>query len=237
MLNNQSFSKELLNSITEDKHSLDDDIYQLSKLFNIQGKNYEALRRIDDTINACIENGMKPQDLFLTGSYLIKVDVLNNLKKHQEALSLLEQVYDMNKSSKKEENQVFGRIFTKKSRAKLGLGDVTEALEYAKKAKAIFFNDPTRPNKEVIISPDIDLAKTFVAEGDALVLLNQNEEAVDAYATAENIYWNNYKENMKNVYEISNMYFAAAKASCTLPKKFWYEKFRNNQIENSALSK
>ncbi|AFC70188.1 hypothetical protein MCE_06995 [Rickettsia amblyommatis str. GAT-30V] len=27
------------------------------------------------------------------------------------------------------------------------------------------------------------------------------------------------------------MYFEAAKASCTLPKKFWYEKFRNNQIE------
>lgn len=205
--------------------------YAKSKLFNIQGKNYEALRRINDTINACIENGMKPQDLFLTGSYLIKVDVLNNLKKHQEAFSLLEQVYDMNKSSKKEENQVFGRIFTQKSRAKLGLGDVTEALEYAKKAKAIFFNDTTRPNKEIIISPDIDLAKTFVAEGDALVLLNQNEEAVDAYATAENIYWNNYKENMKNVYEISNMYLAAAKASCALPKKFWYKKFRNNQIE------
>ncbi|MCX4080221.1 hypothetical protein N7280_06510 [Rickettsia rhipicephali] len=72
---------------------------------------------------------MKPQDLFLTGSYLIKLDVLNNLKKHQEVLSLLEQVYDMNKSSKKKENQVFGRIFTQKSRAKLDLGDVTEALE------------------------------------------------------------------------------------------------------------
>ncbi|BDU59742.1 hypothetical protein FLA4_01520 [Candidatus Rickettsia kotlanii] len=50
--------------------------YAKAKLFNIQGKNYEALRRIDDTINACIENGMKPQDLFLTGSYLIKLDVL-----------------------------------------------------------------------------------------------------------------------------------------------------------------
>ncbi|GAA5252181.1 hypothetical protein [Candidatus Rickettsia kedanie] len=49
--------------------------YEKSKLFNIQGKNYETLRRINDTINACIENGMKPQDLFLIGSYLIKVDV------------------------------------------------------------------------------------------------------------------------------------------------------------------
>ncbi|AFB21415.1 hypothetical protein RCA_04300 [Rickettsia canadensis str. CA410] len=43
---------------------------------------------------------------------------------------------------------------------------------------------------------------------------------VDAYATAANIYWNNYRENMKHVYEISHMYIAAAKASCTLPKKF-----------------
>lgn len=78
-----------------------------------------------------------------------------------------------------------------------------------KKAKTIFLNDPTRPNKEIIISPDIDLAKTFVAEGEALVLCNQNEEAVDTYATAENIYWNNYKENMKNVYAISNIYFCS----------------------------
>ncbi|MEY4463718.1 MAG: hypothetical protein RLZZ81_689 [Pseudomonadota bacterium] len=205
--------------------------YAKAKLFNIQGKNYEALKRIDDSINACVETGMKPRDLFLTGSYLIKIDILNSLKKYQEALSLLKQVYDMNKLSKKEENQVFGRIFTQMSRAKLGLGDATEALEYARKAKTIFINDPTRSNKEVITSADIDFAKTFVAEGYALVLLGENEKAVEIYATAENIYWNNYKENMKNIYEISNMYFDAAKASCTLPKKFWYEKFRNNQIE------
>ena len=63
-----------------------------------------------------------------------------------------------------------------------------------KKIKAMFFNDPTGPNEEVIISLDIDLAKTFVAEVDALVLLNQHEEAVDAYAAAESIYWNNYKK-------------------------------------------
>ncbi len=36
--------------------------YAKSKLFSIQGKNYEALRRIDDSVNAYIENGMKPQD-------------------------------------------------------------------------------------------------------------------------------------------------------------------------------
>ncbi len=33
---------------------------------------------------------MKPQDSFLTGLYLIKVDILNSLKKYKEALPLLE---------------------------------------------------------------------------------------------------------------------------------------------------
>ncbi|AFC70857.1 hypothetical protein MC5_02385 [Rickettsia australis str. Cutlack] len=38
------------------------------------------------------------------------------------------------------------------------------------------------------------MAKTFVAEGDELVLLNQNKELVDAYVTAENIYWKTIKK-------------------------------------------
>ncbi|WP_341790510.1 hypothetical protein [Rickettsia endosymbiont of Polydrusus tereticollis] len=143
----------------------------------------------------------------------------------------------MNKPNKKEDNQIFGRIFTEMSRAELGLGKVAEALEHARKAKTIFINDPIRYNNNIITSPDVDLAKAFVVEGDVLAVLNKNEEAVKSYATAENIYWNNYRENMKNVDEISIMYLDAVKASCGVPKdsdipqKFWHKKFRNHHIE------
>ena len=71
------------------------------------------------------------------------------------------------------------------------------------------------------------MAKTFVAEGEALVLCNQNEEAVDTYATAENIYWNNYKENMKNVYAISNIFLQ--------PLKLVVLYLRNFGMKNSVI--
>ncbi|MCC8378093.1 MAG: tetratricopeptide repeat protein [Rickettsia endosymbiont of Graphium doson] len=205
--------------------------YAKSRLFDTQGKYDEALEQIDTTINACISNGMKPQDSFLTGLYLIKVGILNSLKKYKEALPLLEEVYKMKKSKEKEEYQIFGRIYTQMSIVKLGLGNTNEALEYAKKAVEAFLKDPNRSNKDVAASPDIFLALAFVAEADALTSLNKYQEAVTAYTTAENIYWNNYRKNMKNIEKISIMYLNAAKASCHVPLKSFYKNFRDHHIE------
>ncbi|WP_395477104.1 tetratricopeptide repeat protein [Rickettsia endosymbiont of Pantilius tunicatus] len=205
--------------------------YAKARLFDTQGKYDEALEQIDTTINACISNGMKPQDSFLTGLYLIKVGILNSLKKYKDALPLLEEVYNMKKPKEKEEYQIFGRIYTQMSIIKLGLGNTNEALEYAKKAVEAFLKDPNRSNKDVAASPDIFLALAFVAEADALTSLNKYQEAVTTYTTAENIYWNNYRENMKNIEKISIMYLNAAKASCHIPLKSFYKNFRDHHIE------
>ncbi|HJD62719.1 MAG TPA: hypothetical protein LFW14_04025 [Rickettsia endosymbiont of Degeeriella rufa] len=137
----------------------------------------------------------------------------------------------MNKLVKKENHLIFGRVFTQMSKAKLGLGNVKEALEYAEKDKTIFISDTNRPNKEIITSSDTSLAKAFVAEGNALASLNKNDEAVEAYSTAENIYWNNYRENMKSVDERSIMYLNSAKASCHVPLRSFYKNFRDHQIK------
>ncbi|WP_085065603.1 hypothetical protein [Rickettsia peacockii] len=54
LLNNQSVSKELLNSITEDKHSLDDDIYQFSKfalISNIEPNEVNPIFEMHDGKN------------------------------------------------------------------------------------------------------------------------------------------------------------------------------------------
>ncbi|ABE04268.1 tetratricopeptide repeat protein [Rickettsia bellii] len=205
--------------------------YAKAHLFLAQGKYEEALKQINATIDACIDNGMKPQDVFLTGLYLLKIDILNNLKNYNDALPLLEEVYNMKKPKEKEEYPIFGRIYTQMSIVKLGLGNNNEALEYAKKAVEAFLKDPNRSNKDVAASPDIYLAKAFVAEGNAFASINKNEDAITAYATAENIYWNNYRENMKNVDAISIMYLNAAKASCHVPLKSFYKNFRDHHIE------
>lgn len=54
LLNNQSVSKELLNAITEDKHSLDDDIYQFSKfalISNIEPNEVNPIFEMHDGKN------------------------------------------------------------------------------------------------------------------------------------------------------------------------------------------
>ncbi|MEG8230781.1 hypothetical protein O6R16_07200 [Candidatus Rickettsia tasmanensis] len=83
MLNNQSFSKELLNSITEDKHSLDDDIYQLSKfalISNIEPNEVNPLFEMHDVIAEKILqiNGDKGNKEYLERSV---TNLLNSIPK------------------------------------------------------------------------------------------------------------------------------------------------------------
>ncbi|HJD67246.1 MAG TPA: tetratricopeptide repeat protein [Rickettsia endosymbiont of Bembidion lapponicum] len=229
--NNIQIMEDMFNGGLVDKADIITLYSARARLFAMQGKYDDALEQINNTINTAVENGINPQDVFLSNIYLIKADILNNLGKYEEAYSQAQQIYDMNKLVKKENHLIFGRVFTQMSKAKLGLGNAKEALEYAEKAKTIFISDTNRPNKEIITSPDTSLAKAFVAEGNALASLNKNDEAVEAYSTAENIYWNNYRENMKNVDEISIMYLNAAKASCHVPLRSFYKNFRDHQIK------
>ncbi|WP_375330742.1 tetratricopeptide repeat protein [Candidatus Tisiphia endosymbiont of Oplodontha viridula] len=224
------FNKELVNS--PDVVNL---YYAKTSLFFMQGKYKEALEQVNNTIKKHIEGGVQANDIYLVGPYMSRSEILNSLGKYNEAYEQSQQLYDMHKSVKKEDHEVFARIYTQMSRAILGLGNTQEALEYAQKAITIFIQNPSRPNKNLTISPDIDLAKAFVAEGDALAALGQNEKAVQSYLTAEMLYWNNYKDNVKNVDEVSRMYLAAAKATCHLAEKSWYIKFHDQHINKFGL--
>ncbi|WP_342278545.1 hypothetical protein [Candidatus Tisiphia endosymbiont of Myopa tessellatipennis] len=202
-----------------------------ANLLFVQGKYLEALEQTKKTIEVCINNGLQPEDLFFINPYVLKAEILNILGQYKDSYAQTEQLYNMCKSSKKDDHEVFGRIFTEMSRAELGLGNIRKALEYAQKAKNIFINDPTKKNANLTELQDLRLAKAFVVEGDALAALGQNEKAAESYASAEVLYYNNYRDNMKNVDEVSYLYWAAAKATCNLPNKFWYIKFSTQLIE------
>ncbi|MCC8416457.1 MAG: hypothetical protein LN575_03745 [Rickettsia endosymbiont of Gnoriste bilineata] len=92
-----------------------------SQLFFIQGKYPKALDQINQDIAESIKQGLKPDDFFLTSRYMLKAEILNYLKKYQEAHAVVEQLYDMYKSSKKEEHEIFGRIFAQWQEVSYGL--------------------------------------------------------------------------------------------------------------------
>ena len=68
-------------------------------------------------------------------------------------------------------------------------------------------------------------------DGGTLEALNQPEAAVQSFATAETIFYNNYRDNINNLDNISYLYFKAALTACNLPDSFWYIKFSTQLIE------
>ncbi|WP_342278547.1 tetratricopeptide repeat protein [Candidatus Tisiphia endosymbiont of Myopa tessellatipennis] len=153
-----------------------------TKLYHNNGNEENALEEINKNIIRTFKSGISPKDLFFTNCYMLKSEILNSLGKYHEAYEQLQQLYEMHRSVNKEYQEIFARIFTQMSRAELGLGNTNKALEYAQKATTIFINDPSRANKNLTTSLDINLAKAFVAEGDALAALGQNEKAAESYA-------------------------------------------------------
>ncbi|MGU9986860.1 MULTISPECIES: tetratricopeptide repeat protein [unclassified Rickettsia] len=72
-----------------------------ARLSFLEGKYNEALEKSNKSIQAIISNGLSPDALFLTGNYLTKSEALNKLGKYKEALTQVEQVYNMQKRVKK----------------------------------------------------------------------------------------------------------------------------------------
>lgn len=201
-----------------------------SKLYYYIGDEEKALAESNKEIQQILKSGIKYNDIYLTHNYLLRAEILNSLGKYQEAMSQAKELYEMHNVVTIKDHEVFARIYTQMSRAELGLGNTNKALKYSQKATSIFINDPSRPNQHLATSPDTELAKAFFAEGDALTALGQNENAVHYYLKAEMLYWNNYKDNLRNVDEVSRMYLAAARASCHLSEKAWYIKFHDQHI-------
>jgi tetratricopeptide (TPR) repeat protein len=149
----------------------------------------------------------------------------------KQAKKLATKIYNQEKINIKGDHETHASALIQMSRAELGLGHSKEALGYAQKAKNICINDQNRHNDNLALSTDDLLSKGLVAEANALALLGKREEAVELYATAEAIYFNCYKKNIKYIDEISYLYLNAIKATCNLPDKFWYNYFYSQHIK------
>jgi hypothetical protein len=77
--------KQMFTSSLVDKGDIGFLYFAKSQLFLIQGKYPKALDQINQDIAETIKQGLKPDDFFLMGRYMLKAEILNYLKKYQEA--------------------------------------------------------------------------------------------------------------------------------------------------------
>jgi len=222
--------EEMLNSDSIDREDIAFAHYIKTRLLVIQGKYFGALEQINNAIEVVIKNGLNPNDLFLTSFYLLKVDVLNSLSRYQEAYVQTEQLYNMHKPSKREDHQIFGRIYTQMARAELGLGDIDKASDHITKAVAIFLADEKRNPKTGEVSEDPDLAAGYVVWGDILTARGNLKEAIESYRDAQKIYFYLYKNNSGNIAQVSDLYLKGAKAACKSKDLYHYKAFGLPQV-------
>ncbi|MES2215232.1 MAG: tetratricopeptide repeat protein [Pseudomonadota bacterium] len=229
-LENTSKNMEAVESILKQYPDGDFDMglvwYIKAKLELIRGDYKRALDCILKNIEV---EAHLPQDTFTAPTYIMQAEILNYLGKHDEAYKISGRLYKQETEIFKEDHEIHARILVQLSRAELGMGNIKRAVEYVTSAKAIYAK--LSPVKDISALTDTKIAAAFVTEGDALASLGKVNEAAEVYATAETIYFNAYRENMKLLDNISYMYYNAAVATHSLKDKFWYNKFSSSLFE------
>ncbi|WP_341752419.1 MULTISPECIES: hypothetical protein [unclassified Candidatus Tisiphia] len=201
----------------------------------VQGKYTESLEQVNKIIELCIKNGLSPNDLFLINPYLFKVETLNYLEEYQEAYVQVERLYNLCESSQKVPPAILGWIFTQMARSELGLGKLDQASDHVNKAISIFLDDERRNPKGADYSEDPDLAASYVAQGDILFAQDNIKEAIKSYNKAYTIYYYLYKDNRKNVAQVSYLYNHGSKAACKARDLHSYKFFGKPQVKEFGV--
>lgn len=206
-----------------------------AKLLYLQGDYNNSMKEVNKGITVFIKNGLDNNNLMLTTPYILKAELLNCLSKYNEAYAQAQQLYEMYKSVKKEDHEIFGRIYTQTARSELGLNKIDQALEHINKAISIFLADEARNPKDQDYSEDPELALAYVVKGDIMSVVSDMKMALESYHKAYTIYYYLYRNNRKNVAQVSYLYTQGAKAACRSQDLTNYKFFGKTQIEEFGI--
>ncbi|WP_341756918.1 MULTISPECIES: tetratricopeptide repeat protein [unclassified Candidatus Tisiphia] len=227
--------EQMLNEGLMDKSDISYIYSARASLLFIQGKYSESLEQTNKNIEISIKNGRSPNDIFLINPYLRKAEILNYLNEYQESYVQLEQLYNLYKSSKKEDHEIFGRIYSQMAKSALGLGKLDQASEHVNQAISIFLANEHRNHKGADYSENPNLAASYVVQGDILFAQDNIKEAIKSYNKAYNIYYYLYRDNRKNVSQVSDLYSQGAKAACKAKNLFSYKFFGKPQVKEFGI--
>lgn len=204
-----------------------------SLLLIVQGKYTKSLEQANKAIEIEIENGLSPDNPLIIDNYINKAEILIYLKEYHKAYAQLKQ---LSKFHKKEDNAKFACIDTQIARSELGMGKLDQALDHVNKAISIFLANEHRNPKNADYLEDPYLAASYVTQGDILFAQDNIKEAIESYNKAYSIYYYLYKDNRKNVAQVSYLYSQGAKAACKAKNLFYYKFFGKSQVKEFGIN-
>jgi tetratricopeptide (TPR) repeat protein len=214
--------------------------YIKSRIYLAQGEYQRALDILSFTIdkpNAVVtkDHTIKEDNakiILLAPEYLTKSSLLNFLHRHDEAYEVVNKLYTSLQAIQKNKvsSALLVRTLTELARAKIGLKQAKEGLEYASEAVNILIKDQERNQNNIENSKDILLANALMVKGEALKESGDNIEAVKNYKLSKHIFENAYGfKNLGNFTYISDLFKQGAKAatglSNTSDRQLWCSYF------------
>jgi tetratricopeptide (TPR) repeat protein len=198
-----------------------------ARILLAQGNYNKALNLVNDGLEIYFKAGDKNSGTsFYT--HLFKVEILNYMGAYKEAYNIVKDINLMSKEHIVNRNLLENKILVQLARAELGLSMHDKALEHSELAVK---NLMAEEGEEFIVeSINRDLANAYAVYGDALMKTDKYQEAIKNYDKAEHIYYNRYRNNTKNVDEVSYVLAQGSKASCYIKSKEWYNKFFNSLL-------
>ncbi len=193
--------------------------YLQGRIFLAQGEYKKAL----DVVNEGLEIYMKANDKNSATSFntqLFKAEILNYMGSYTKAYHIAHDIYLMDRDHLINCFATDIKVLIQLARAEHGLGMNEEALGHVEKAISYL-----RVDIDCTDSMDKNLADAFVVKGDVLGSLLQVKEAMSYYDKAENIYYNRFRQNIKNIDEVSYVLSQGAKLACKNNNKDWFDKF------------
>ena len=204
----------------------DDKLWYLqTKIFLAQGDYKKALTIAEDGLLQDSKTEEKNSVRYIN-SNLLKVEALNYLGNYKIAYDIVYNLYLLNKNHIVDHQVTDAKILIQLSRAELGLNKTYDAVKYSQEAIVIL----TKGIDDIDHSINKDLADGYAIHGDVLTYLGQLKEAIYSYDKAERIYYNLYRQNIKNMDEVSYVLSQGAKTSCQYKNRSWYERFMNNLL-------
>ncbi|WP_425363439.1 tetratricopeptide repeat protein [Candidatus Tisiphia endosymbiont of Hybos culiciformis] len=199
----------------------------------VQGKYTESLEQNNNTIEMYIKNGISFDDLLLIPPYILKVEILNYLEEYQKAYEQAKKLYNLCEHCKTPE--ILGEIYRIMARSELGLGMLDQASEHINQTISIFLACERMASKDADFLEVPELAISYVVQGDILFAQNNIKEAIGSYNKAYSIYYYLYRDNRKNVAQVSYLYSQGAKAACKAKNLFSYKFFGKPQVKEFGI--
>lgn len=204
--------------------------YIESKYFAFKGNYSKSLDAIEELIWLIKDH---PIDYYYAPVYIHKAALLNYLGRYQQAYDLVRPIYEkeIGYISSGNAGGVRLKVIVELSRSEYGLGKLNTALQYASQSVNIYLKDKARENVNLSTSTDIELAYALITKADILSKLSREKEAMESYNLADSIYYNKYKDFIKNVDEVSYLYFMGAQAAHIIKDEYSFNKFRKKHLD------